>query len=198
MKIKKFKNIWTMGLILSFSMFAILILIKAIFPDFVLKVTQLDSIVAFGNYVDSHMWVYYIYDGIISFITYYIYCCACCRVKRLDYKKCILIVAFIFIGNLIYSFLPVLSLTISYIYMILLPTLFILMDKRTDIKYLKSTTLCFVVHSLSQILIKKIRGLDSAIMYPNSATFTLFIIDGFILLFVLFFYFNSKGGDKNG
>ena len=196
MKIKKFKNIWTMGLVLSFVMFGILILIKSIFPNFVIEVAQIDSVVAFGNYIDSHMWAYYLYDGIISFITYYVYCCACCRTKKLDAKKCILIIAFILVGNLIYEFLPVLSLTISYIYLLLLPTLFIAMDKKQDIKYLYSTATCFVIHAVSQILIKKIRGIDSAITYPNSATFTLLIIDGFILLFCLYFLYNKKGGEQ--
>ena len=61
MKVKRFENLWTMGLIIFGCLLAILYLLKLIVPEFVVGVAEIPQIVEFGNYVDSHDWAYYLH-----------------------------------------------------------------------------------------------------------------------------------------
>ena len=196
MKVKRFKNLWTMGLILFSAMMFILLVVKMIFPEFVVGVAESAPIVAFGNYVDTHMWAYYLFNGLVSFATCYIYCCACCRKTKLNWKQSLISLGAVIIIFVIQALLPQASAYINYVALILLPCIFSIMDKQTDIKYFISTTVCFVVHILGQYWSLSIRDISTMISYPNSGTFTILTIDMFIWLFLLYSYFNFKNSKK--
>jgi hypothetical protein len=84
MKVKKFKNLWTMGLILFGAILIALYVAKIFFPEFIVGIAEIESVVKFGEYVDTHLWAYYLFTSITSFVIAYFYCCACCRRKYLE------------------------------------------------------------------------------------------------------------------
>lgn len=87
MKIKRFENVWIMGLILSGAILLFLYIIKLIFPSFVIETAQNEQICKIGRYIDTHKWAWYLASSILSFTLYYLSCCACCRKKRLSTRK---------------------------------------------------------------------------------------------------------------
>ena len=193
MRIRKFKNLWTMGLILICVIYAVYFTIKLINPAFIVGIAELPGIVALGNYVDTHPWAYYLFCGSISFITCYIFCCASIRQKRLNYKECTILLIGTVIWYTIEKYIPVLSAPLNYVYFIIMPTLFLYLRKETDIKYLYSTAVCFITHLFLQRCLVVIKDISPWISYPNTATISILLIDGFIWLLGLYLFYN-KGG----
>ena len=192
MKVKKFKNLWTMGLILFGAMLIALYVAKLFFPEFIVGIAEIESVVKFGQYVDTHQWAYYLFGGTISFVVGYIYCCACCRKKSLTFAQvCIVMIEVIFLF-IVQKFLSEHYLTINIVCMFLMPTIMCAMDKKTDIKYLYSTGVCLSLHLISQILSLQIRDISTLISYPNIATITILVIDAYIWLILLYNYYNFK------
>ena len=197
MKIKRFKNLWTMGLILIVIIYAIFFLLKVLNPSFVVGVAELQGVVKFGTYIDSQMWAYYLFNGLISFVTYYVYCCACCRKKYLNYRECTLVLLFVIIGYIFYEVAPVIATPFNNVSLVLLPAIILFLNKTKDIKCVYSIAMCFSTHTLLQYVQSLIKDISTLISYPNSATFTILTIDGFIWLVILYLFYN-KGGKQNG
>lgn len=192
MKIKKFKNLWTMGLIIFGAILTAFYLAKLIFPEFVVELAQIESVVKFGEYVDTHKWAYYLFSFIVSFIAGYFYCGACCRKKRLQFKDlcmiAIMVVSLIAIESLLLQYYVV----FNTILMLGVPTLICLTDKQTDVKYLYSTVGTFTFYYLAQLFSLEIRNLATMITFSNSATLTILLIDVYIWAILLYNYFNFK------
>lgn len=194
---KRFKNLWSMGLIICGVILGVLYLAKLLIPQFVVGVAELDSVVKFGNYVDSHVVVYYIFNFIVSMFTYYFYCCACCRKRNLTIWQFVIVGLANVLLFIIQALLPLYYLSFNMLSLIVLPCIICLMDKRTDIKYLYSTTTTFSIHIVAQFLSLNIRDIVLMLRYDNTATFTIMLIDGFIWLVLLYNYYNYKEV-KNG
>lgn len=192
MKIKRFNNLWAMGLILFGAILALVYIAKILFPQWVIGVAQTDRVVQIGNYIDRHQWSYYLYGGSISFVSGYFYLTACCRKNKLDlFDISILIVEIVFLFTMQKCAISY-YLETNIFCLILLPTFVCLKDKRKDIKYLYSIVTCFMIHSLSQIISLEIRDISLLLSHPNSATITILIIDTYIWQFLLHNYFNFK------
>ena len=195
MKVKKFKNLWTIGLIIWGSILGIFYLIKLIFPEFVVGVAQLDSIVKVGEYIDTHKWAYLLFTFFTSLFVYYFYCCACCRKKNLNLKE----LAVITLGNivmiLITEFLPQYFVSFNDISLFVLPMIICFMNKYEHIKYYYSTAITFSLYTFSQFFSLEIRGISTLISYPNTATYTILLVDVYIWALLLYNYFNFK--EKN-
>lgn len=192
MKIKKFKNLWTMGLIIFGAILTAFYLAKLIFPEFVVELAQIESVVKFGEYVDTHKWAYYLFSFIISFVVGYFYCGACCRKKRLQFKDLCMIAIMVVSLLLIKEFVPQYYAILNTILMLLVPTLICCTDKCTDIKYLYSNVTTFSIYYLAQLFSLEIRNLASMITYGNTATLTILLIDVYIWAVLLYNYFNYK------
>lgn len=192
MKIKKFKNLWTMGLILFGAILIALYVAKIFFPEFIVGIAEIESVVKFGEYVDAHQWSYYLFNGLVSFVGGYIYCCACCRKKRLTLAQTCIVVLEVIGLFIVQKYLFNLYEAINLMCMVLMPTIMCAIDKRLDIKYLYSTTTCFMIHCIAQLLSLRIRDISTLISYPNVATLTILLIDAFIWLVLLYNYFNYK------
>ena len=192
MRIKKFNNLWTMGLIICAVLLVVIYLLKLIVPSFVVGVAEVDFIVRFGEYIDSHEWAYYIYTFITSFATYFVYTCACARKKCLNWKDCILVSAIILLLFGVQLWLPDYYLALNMLSLVAVPALVIALDKRTDVKYLYSLTICFTIEMFAEILSVLIRDIPAMITYPNSATYTILLIDVFIWEVLLYNYYNYK------
>ena len=192
MKIKKFKNLWTMGLIIFGTILVCLYLLKLIFPEFVIHIAQVESISSFGVYIDTHLWAYYLFNFTIGFVSGYLYCCGACRKRRLSRLDSIILFIEVVLLLVVQKFLPDYYLGISLVCMIIMPAIMCKINHCTDIKYLYSMVVCFSVHSIAQLISLSIRDIGLMIATYNSATLTLLVIDVYIWQFLLYSYFNYK------
>jgi hypothetical protein len=184
MKIKRFKNLWTMGLILSAAILGVVYLMKIFFPEFVIEVAHTDSIVAIGRYIDTHKWAWYLANGIISFAVLYLHCCACCQKRKLNTKETIIIICTIvgmfFVKNILPNQFTVLNLLTN----VILP--FVMKGN------FKATVVCFSAINLLQTLTLEIRGLAALVTDYNFATLIILMIDIYIVQVLLYFLFNYE------
>ncbi len=191
MKIKRFNNLWLMGLILSASILGVIYFLKICFPQFVIEVAQIDSITRIGHYIDTHKWAWYVATFIITFVSYYLICGASCGIKKLNAKQNLIIAITIIILFLSREFLPAQYTALNFISMILLPLLF-------DGKF-KNTVVVFSFVNFLQTITLEIRNLSLMIADFNFATFTILMIDVYILESLLYFLFNfEKEINENG
>lgn len=192
MKIKKFNNLWTMGLILIIAILLVFNIAKWVFPEFVIEVAQTPQIVKFGQYVDTHKWAWYLFSIFNSFILSWFYCCACLRKKYLNIKDIVVTLIFIGLTYVFLEYLPQQYVGLSLTIQILHPMVLAIINKNQDYKVLYSTGICFAVNNICQLFSLTIRGLDKLITIPNTATFTILTIDLYIWMVLLFFTFNYK------
>lgn len=195
MKIKRFKNLWTMGLIVFGGILITLYTIKLFFPKFFVGVAELSSIVALGTYVDTHFWAYYLFNFIISMITYFFYCCACCRKSNLNYIEWIIIAVCNIALFVIQEVLPQYYVYFNIMSLTGIPCIMCLISKNVSIKYMYSSCVVFCIHNIAQMLTLEIRDISTLISLPNSATFTILVIDSLIWLVLLYNYYNFKEKD---
>lgn len=184
MKIKRFKNLWHMGLILSATILGVIYLLKLFFPSFVIEVAQIDSIVQIGQYIDSHKWAWYLATTIISFASYYLICCACCQKKSLNNKEMLYVLITIMALFVIREFLPNQYTSANISSMILLP--FIMKGN------FKATTAVFVSTNFVQTMTLEIRNISLMVSDFNFATLTILMIDYYILEVLFYFLFNHN------
>lgn len=188
MKIKRFDNLWTMGVILSAVILLSVYLLKIFIPEFVVEVAQIKSITKVGHYIDTHKWAWYLASGILSFVCYYFYCGACCERKTFNLKECLLMVVAIFILFIVERFFPKQYSPLNNLSMLLLPLLF-------KGKF-KNTVICFGSLNLLQTITLEIRNLSYLIANYNFATLIILMIDVYIFQVLLYFVFNFKNKES--
>ena len=192
MKIKKFNNLWQMGLIIFGGILGVLYLLKLIFPSFVVGIAQIDAIVKFGNYVQNHLWAYYIFVFMTTFFVFYFLTCASCRKKNLSLLQICIISINIVCLLLIQKYLPTYYFSANEFSMFIVPAICCLIDKKKDIKYFYSTIICCTINSLAQIFSLLIRDIGTMIAFPNIVSYTILLLDAYIWLVLLYNYFNYK------
>lgn len=188
MKIKKFNNLWTMGLILSGAILLTVYVLKLFFPEIVIKISHTDNIIKIGKYIDTHKWAYYLVTTIVSFFIYYFIVCASCEKKSLNLKEIIIIIITIIIVLLAQKFLPKQYTVINLISTLWLPILF-------KGKFF-NTVLVFSITNLLQTMTLEIRNIGLMLFEVNYATLLILMIDYYITLVLLYFYFNYKKGEN--
>ena len=177
-----------MGLIMSGAILGAIYLLKIFMPQFVINVAHIDSIVNIGHYIDTHKWAWYLASTLLSFFIYYFYCCACSRKKNLNYKGILIILATIFILFAVREFLPNLYTSANVSSMIVLP--FIMKAN------FKSTVVCFTSTTILQAFTLEIRNLATMISDFNFATLIMLMIDYYILLVLLYFFYNYESEEN--
>ena len=198
MKIKRFKNLWAMGLLLFGALLIAFYLLKVFFPKFIVGVAELPAIVNFGNKIDGNQWYYFIFYGITSFLSLYFYSCACCKTTKLDAIESLILYGIIIISHLVELFLIPQSFMFNNILYLLIPLIIAAKRKIKDFNIFYSTAICFIVTSVAQSLSLDIRGIITLISYPNTATYFVLLIDGYIWTTLLYLFFNYKGEQNNG
>lgn len=121
MKVKKFNNLWLMGVILSAVFILAIYIVKICFPEFVVEVAQVESVCRVGHYIDEHKWAWYLASGVISYLSYFLICCACCGRKNLNWKEHLIIAITIGVLFLIREYLPALYTAANVSSLVLLP-----------------------------------------------------------------------------
>lgn len=192
MKVKRFKNIWTMGLIIFGVILVAFYIVKLVCPNFIIGVAEHPGIVAFGNYIDSHLWSYYLFNGLMCYIGGYIYCCACCRTHKLNLKGNLLLLLFIVISLIFQRFGFELYTPFNYVNFILLPFLILLCDKKLTKETFTSTICCYTIDIMAQAMSLVIRNVVIMTIHPNCATLSILLIDTWIWRILLYCYFNYK------
>lgn len=191
MKIKRFNNLWFMGLLLSAVILGAIYLLKIFMPHFVIEVAHVDSIVNIGHYIDTHEWAWYVASTVLSFINYYLICCACCKKKVLNTKEIVIIITTILLLFVVKELFPMQYTSVNISTLIFLP--FIMGGD------FKATTIVFVFTNFLQTITGEIRGIMSMVIDYNYATLMILTIDFYIMSVLFYFYFNyDKEKTKDG
>lgn len=196
MKIKRFKNLWTMGLILFGAILLLFYVAKIFFPEWIVGIAEIPSIVAFGNYVDSHLWAYYLFHLVVAYISGYFYYGACYRKYKLDWKENLTIIAFYLVSMVVQYFLPNVYSPFLYVSLILQPLIMLWAHDNLSKNTFKSVCICFVVDILSQAISMEIRNVVLLTQYINTATLIILLIDTYIWRILLYLFFNVKNNEK--
>lgn len=189
---KKFKNLWTTGIIICLALLVVFYLIKTIFPQFVVGVAQTDAIVKFGHYVENNKWAFYLFSFATSMFGYYFICCAGCRTRKLTIWQFLILTFTTILLFVVQIKIPTLYLSLNMLSIVGLPTLFCFMNKNEGIKYLYSITTTFCIHTFAQWFSLQIRDISMLISRQNIATYTILLIDAYIWLVLLYNYYNYK------
>lgn len=178
------KKVWTAMLVLTVVFLCMLYVAKIFFPqDFVMYIEN-ERLIQIGNFIDNHTLLYYLWCGLTAFITYYLYCCACCKKLKLNYKEILLIIAVIVLVRIVSNYDTNISTHISVSSFIFLPALM-----KGDIK---TTAIVYSIHGLAQVLSLTIRDIPIYLTRINSVTNLLLLIDMYFWLVLLYVVFNYK------
>lgn len=197
MKVKKFKNLWAMGLILFGVLLIAFYVAKIFFPKFIIGIAEIPSIVRFGNYIATHKWAFCIFNVTISYIGGYIYACACCRVNKLNIKQNLVLLGIVLLGLIFQLFSATIYTPYTYTTLILIPFLLLILDKKLCKETFVSTCSCFCVDIMSQAFSMAIRNIVVLSLWINPATMIILLIDTWIWRILLYLFFNYKTKKEN-
>lgn len=158
--------------------------LKIFFPEEFMMSIQNDRIIAIGQYIDSHKWLYYICCGITAFITYWLYCCACSGRKWLKWYECLIILAVVVSIRLISFADDVIATALEMSAFVFLPA--IVKGK------LFNCAIVYTTHCIAQALSLGIRNLQIYLATTNTVTILFLAIDMYLWLFLFYVLFNYK------
>lgn len=192
MKIKKFKNIWTMGIIICAVILVLFYVLKRVNPDFIVGVAESKSIVEFGTYVDSHKLAFYIFHFVVGYVGWFLLCCASNRKYKLNSKQNIFIIFILILSIIIQEHLPTIYTPFNYVMSAFVPFMCCYIDNNITNKTFISTISCFSVDIMAQSLSKEIRNVVLITTCINSASMTILLIDGIIWRILFYLFYNHK------
>ena len=103
-----------------------------------------------------------------------------------------MVVVYVILSLLGQTFIPQYFSVIDICLLIIMPLIINLMDKNNDASKIYSLGVTFIINNVSQIISLQIRDIGLIISQYNFATCLILLIDGYIWLFILYFYFNFK------
>ncbi len=158
--------------------------LKFFIPDQLVLSIENERLILIGNYIDSHLWVKYLFGTLTSFVIYWLYLCAVCKRWYLNIVQSIIVLIIIGLSNVFSQIDANLYSALSYTSFIILPLLF-------GAK-LKEVAIVYTVHIFSQTLTLSIRNLP--IYMTNINVLTIFIvgIESYIWLILFYIYYNYK------
>lgn len=195
MRVKRFDNLWTMGLIIFGVLLVVFYLAKMIFPSFVVGVAETPNIVKFGEFVDKNILASFVVNTLTSYLSMFLYTCACCRIKNLSKREHSILFCNVALAFVVQSIYPSFSIYYNFLGYVIMPMLICLCRKNVGGNAFYSTCACYIINILAQCISLEIRGIYSIISYPNTATYLILLIDLYIWNFLLYSYFNFKKGE---
>ena len=167
---------------------AAMYVLKFFYPEQFVLAVENPQIIKIGQFIDTHAWAYYAFGVFSSFITYWLYCCACCKRWYLKWYECLIILAVIgcniglsFVDATIYQ-----QFTISS--MLLLPFIF---KAR-----LRGVAVTYSIHGLAQVLSLKIRNLPMFMANISSLVLNIVGIECWLWLIFFYLYYNYNNKKK--
>ena len=164
-------------------------ILKFFFPEEFVMIIELKPLLKLGNFVDSHQFVRYICSTITSFITYWLFMCACKQSWYLNWKECIVILGFMSFARLVNLIDPNIATHVNITIFFLIPFI---------CKFnLKIATLIYTVHGASQVLSLGIRNLP---MYMTQVTYVTVLactLETYLWLCLFYILFNYSKGKES-
>ena len=189
MKVKRFNNLWAMGLILCGVLLVAFYVAKIFFPEFIVGVAETPRIVEIGTTIQSNKWLLHLFNLITGYINAYIFSCACCRTYKLNLKGHITILISNLILCLSSEFFAEHYTSINYITLVFIPFLICFFENNLTKETFISTSICFTLDLVFQIMSMLVRNLAVLTTKGNVVTFLIILIDVFIWRIILFFIF---------
>ena len=166
-----------------------LYVLKIFFPQEFMMSIQNEQIIKIGTYIDNHKWLYYICCGLTSYITYYLYCCACSHRLTLKWEEHLMVLGVVVVSRAVNFYNENLATALSITSFLFLPALM-----KGD---LKTSAIVYTVHTFAQALSLSIRNLPIYLYSVNYATMFLMIMEMYLWLALSYIIFNYKEkGDK--
>lgn len=157
---------------------------KIFFPQEFMMSIQNEKIVAIGQFIDSHEWLYYICMAIPPYVTYYLYCCACSHRLTLKWQEHLMIFGVVVLSRLVNFYDANLATALSITSFLFLPALM-----KGDIK---TGAIVYTVHTFSQALSLTIRDLPTYLVSVNYITSLFMTLECYLWLALCFIIFNYK------
>ena len=178
------KKVFISMLTLSVIFLVGLYVFKIFFPQEFMMSIQSEKIIAIGTFIDSHEWLYYLCCGLTSFLTYWLYCCACSGRLYLKWYEVLEIVGVIVICRAVNFYDTTLATAISLCSFLFLPAIM-----KGD---LKKTAIIYTIHTMCQALSLGIRSLPIYLTSVNFITMFIFGIESYLWLILFYIIFNYK------
>lgn len=183
------KKIYISMLILTITFLLTMYVLKIFFPQEFVMAIENERIVSIGNFIDSHLWLRYLCSVFTSFLTYWLYCCACTHKLKLKWYECLYILITILLIRIISMYDSNLSTAIQFGSFIFLPALM----KGN----LQTTAIVATTHYIAQCLMLSIRNLPIYLTTMNYVTVFFMSIECYLWLTLFYIIFNYKKGEKN-
>lgn len=178
------KKVFISMLTLSVIFLVGLYVFKIFFPQEFMMSIQSEKIIAIGTFIDSHEWLYYLCCGLTSFLTYWLYCCACSGRLYLKWYEVLEIVGVIVICRAINFYDTTIATAISLCSFLFLPAIM-----KGD---LKKTAIIYTTHTMCQALSLGIRSLPIYLINTNFVTICLMTLECYFWLLLFYIIYNYK------
>jgi hypothetical protein len=141
-----------------------------------------DRMIAIGDFIDAHWWATYLCAGIMSFITYYLYCGACSGRLTFTWKEIVAMIAVIVVVRVVSIFDNNISTGIQFASFYFLPAI---MGGK-----MKNSAICYTIHCISQNLSLSIRNLPMYFIKVNSVIAIVAGLESYLWLALMFIIYN--------
>lgn len=179
-------------LILCIVYIAAFYVLKFVFPEYLLLAITDANVLKVGAFIEAHKVIYYIAQGLSTFITLYFFACASSARFKIKWYELIYLIIGAAITNLVLYFAPSLYTHTSISIMLIIAMLF-----KGKLAY---TVISFVIHGFSQQFLFSIRGFETIIMDINTASAIILTIECYVWLIILglIFYLKEKKHGRMG
>lgn len=192
MKVKRFDNLWAMGLILCGVLLVTFYILKIFFPEFIIGVAETPRVVKFGRIIQSNKIYLHAFNFVIGYIYGYIHYCACCRTYKLNIKSNLILVGVLILLRLISEFYPTQYLSLNCASIVITPFLMCYANKNLSKETFCSTLFCFIIELGFEFFSLAVRDLTVMTSNPNVVSFIILLIDSFIWRIMLYLFYNYK------
>lgn len=177
------KKVLNVMIWLTWGILAFFLIAKLFFGEWYAIVITNEKLVNIGIFIDTHFWVTRAVAFCTTFITYWLYLCACSRQWYLKWKQIAWILPILLALQVLKYFAPTQGSVIDYCLMLVLPYFL-------KAEY-KSVAFVFTCHCLSQMVVAYVRNLPILTNMYNSATILILCIDTYFWLLLYYFYQNK-------
>ena len=178
------KKVFVIMITLSVVFLALCYVLKIFFPQEFVMAVENENIVKIAKFIDNNIILYYLFGILTSFITYWLYCCACTHRLYLKWYECLIILGVIIVTLLLSKYDTNLLTSVSISSFILLPCIM-----KGD---LKTCSIVYSIHLINQSLTLSIRNLVVYMQNMSTLTITILSIDMYIWLILFYILYNYR------
>lgn len=160
--------------------------LKFIFPEYLLLTITDPNVLTFGKFIESSKIIYYVAQGLSTFISLYLFSCASCARFKIKWYELIYLIVGSVLTNLVLYVAPELYTHTSISIMLIMAMLF-----KGNLAY---TVVSFTLHGFLSQFLFSIRGFETIVMSVNTASAIILTIEGWVWLVLLglIFYLKEK------